>query len=181
MQARRWNPLLCPKNLNITALSSVSPMWRTVLQQPIRRRLSVMLDQYCTYLENLTTTMKSAQECTQYLEGTAECSLTRGGRSKMGCATIGEWEGENLQYIGIVHLNLGRRICPYFRGKTSSLKPVVVSVSCVFVAYNSVHGCVRKCQKKCHGATHPSFFNANDLLATGRLRCMHSPTRDVEA
>ena len=116
------------------------------------RFLSVMLDQYCTSLENLTTTMKSAQECTQYLEGTAECSLTRGGgRSKMGCATIGEWEGENLQYIGIVHSNLGQRICPNISRENLLLKAcLLLSVSCVFVAYSSVHGCVRV-SERCHG------------------------------
>jgi hypothetical protein len=58
----------------------------------------------------------------------------------MGCVTIGEWEGENLQYIGSCIQTWDDEFVQTFRGKTSSIKPVVVSVSCVFVAYNSVHG-----------------------------------------
>jgi hypothetical protein len=46
-----------------------------------------------------------------------ECEGARG----VGCHN---WEvgKERLQHIGIMHSDLGRRICPNFRGKTSPLK-----------------------------------------------------------
>ena len=92
----------------------------------------------------------------------------------MGYATIGEWEGRICNTLGSCIQTWDDKFVQTFRGKTSSLKPFVVSVSCVFVAYTSVHG-AWECERDATGATQTSFFNANGFLAT-RRQTMYAPT-----
>lgn len=99
--ARRRTHCLCPKNLNITALFQCTPKCAPNSAAFIRRFLSVMFDQFCTYLENLTIhNEERARRHAITLGNRRGAQTTHKRASKMGGATIGEWEGENLQHIG---------------------------------------------------------------------------------
>jgi hypothetical protein len=106
------NPLLCPKESEHSALLSVptkvAHLFLAAYPPFVCHARPILHISREPYHYNEERTRVHAITC-----GNRQMLTNPGGEgARWGVPQLGSGKGENLQYIGIVHLNLGRRICP---------------------------------------------------------------------
>ena len=118
---------LCPKESEHTVLLSVPHKEAHLFLTAYCRFLSVILDQYCTYIENLTIHNEERARGHAITWGNRRWAQAMRMRSERGvCHNLGMGGRENLQYIGSCIHTWDDEFVQTFRGKTSSIKPVLL-------------------------------------------------------
>jgi hypothetical protein len=111
------NPLLCPKELEHTVLLSVPHKEAHLFLTAYCRFLSVMLDQFCTFLENLTIHIEERAREHVIFCGTTSELKQRGCGAREGYATIGEWEGRICNTLDRAFRPGTTNLSKHFEGK----------------------------------------------------------------